>query len=68
MQDQENEKDVGGKGKIVVEVFKNKHPTRNLAGAQSHEGEGQGQEENEPKKIKSSNNKVGANWQTVHEA
>lgn len=58
MQDQENQKDASGKGKIEAEVFKNKHPTWSAAVGQSYKGERQCQEEYEPKKIKSSANKL----------
>jgi hypothetical protein len=38
MKDQEDEKDVGGKGKIEAKVLENGRPTWNLAVTQSHKG------------------------------
>jgi len=57
MKDQEDEKDVGGKGKIEAKVLENGRPTWNLAVTQSHKGEGQSQEKYEPKQIKRKANK-----------
>ncbi|SRR6266478_657005 len=58
MQDQEDEKDVGGKGEINGKILKYEHPTWSAAVDQSYEGERQGQKEYKPKKIKSSANKL----------
>jgi hypothetical protein len=57
MQDQENEKNVSSEGNIKAEVSKNRRPTWDLVG-QTYESERQGQKEYEPKKIKSSTNKL----------
>ena len=58
MKDQEDKKDVGGKGKIEAKVLENGRPTWNLAVTQSHKGEGQSQEKYEPKQIKRKANKL----------